>query len=74
MKEAAANLEFEEAARLRDELRRLEMRELEVPGSPAAAMRAAPAGSRPAKSFSPREALPAPSPAQKKARARRARR
>jgi excinuclease ABC subunit B len=31
MKEAAANLEFEEAARLRDELRRLEMRELEVP-------------------------------------------
>jgi len=31
MKEAAANLEFEEAARLRDELRRLELAELELP-------------------------------------------
>ena len=30
MKEAAANLEFEEAARLRDELHRLEHKELEI--------------------------------------------
>ena len=32
MREAAANLEFEEAARLRDELRRLEQMDLGVPG------------------------------------------
>ncbi|HEX6958220.1 MAG TPA: excinuclease ABC subunit UvrB [Ferrovibrio sp.] len=31
MREAAGNLEFEEAARLRDEIKRLEMSELEVP-------------------------------------------
>jgi excinuclease ABC subunit B len=40
MKEAAANLEFEEAARLRDEIRRLETSELGVraePGTPPAA-------------------------------------
>lgn len=36
MKAAAADLEFEEAARLRDELRRLEALELEVPMAPAA--------------------------------------
>ncbi len=36
MREAAANLEFEEAARFRDELRRLEALDLEIPvGSPA---------------------------------------
>jgi excinuclease ABC subunit B len=32
MREAAANLEFEEAARLRDEIKRLEAVELEMPG------------------------------------------
>ena len=32
MREAAANLEFEEAARLRDEIRRLETQELELLG------------------------------------------
>ena len=32
MREAAADLEFEEAARLRDELRRLEAQQLELPG------------------------------------------
>jgi len=31
MRDAAANLEFEEAARMRDEIKRLEMNELEVP-------------------------------------------
>jgi excinuclease ABC subunit B len=36
MKEAAANLEFEEAARLRDEIRRLEASELGVRADPAA--------------------------------------
>ena len=37
MRDAAANLEFEEAARLRDELRRLEAKELglDAPGMPA---------------------------------------
>ena len=37
MREAAANLEFEEAARLRDEIRRLEAEDLELkqPGQPA---------------------------------------
>ena len=35
MREAAADLEFEEAARLRDEIRRLENQDLELPpGSP----------------------------------------
>lgn len=33
MHDAAGNLEFEEAARLRDEIKRLEMNELELPGS-----------------------------------------
>ena len=32
MREAAANLDFEDAARLRDEIRRLEANELELPG------------------------------------------
>ncbi len=32
MRTAAANLEFEEAGRLRDEIRRLEQKELEIPG------------------------------------------
>ena len=36
MKEAAANLEFEEAARLRDEIRRLEASELGVKTDPGA--------------------------------------
>jgi excinuclease ABC subunit B len=36
MKEAAANLEFEEAARLRDEIRRLEASELGVKMAPTA--------------------------------------
>jgi excinuclease ABC subunit B len=37
MREAAANLEFEEAARLRDEIKRLEAKELglDAPGMPA---------------------------------------
>ncbi len=34
MREAAANLEFEEAARLRDEIKRLEAAEMELPGAP----------------------------------------
>ena len=33
MREAAAELEFEEAARLRDEIQRLENQELELPGA-----------------------------------------
>ncbi len=36
MREAAADLEFEEAARLRDEIRRLESQELELPVAGAA--------------------------------------
>ncbi len=36
MREAAGNLEFEEAARLRDEIKRLELAELEVPGGAVA--------------------------------------
>ncbi len=36
MREAAAELEFEEAARLRDEIRRLESQELELPTAGAA--------------------------------------
>jgi excinuclease ABC subunit B len=36
MKEAAGNLEFEEAARLRDEIRRLEASELGVKMAPTA--------------------------------------
>ena len=41
MKEAAANLEFEEAARLRDEIRRMEAAELGLtaPGCPSLANR-----------------------------------
>jgi excinuclease ABC subunit B len=35
MREAAADLEFEEAARLRDEIRRLEQADLGLPGEPA---------------------------------------
>lgn len=41
MKAAAANLEFEEAARLRDEIRRLEIADLGVPDAKAAARSAA---------------------------------
>ena len=37
MRDAAANLEFEEAARIRDEIRRLEANELELPGQALAA-------------------------------------
>ncbi len=40
MREAASNLEFEEAARLRDEIRRLEEAELGLPGAAAGASRA----------------------------------
>ena len=39
MQSAAANLEFEEAARLRDEIRRLEAAELEIASGPAIAFR-----------------------------------
>ena len=42
MREAAADLEFEEAARLRDEIRRLEQHELGLPVGPAAAAPLAP--------------------------------
>jgi excinuclease ABC subunit B len=69
MKAAAADLEFEEAARLRDEIRRLELRELEVPiARPGAA-----AGMAPRQAAS-HEAQQRPSPAQKKNRARSRRR
>ncbi len=69
MKAAAADLEFEEAARLRDEIRRLELRELEVPTArPSGA-----AGMAPRQAAS-HEALQRPSPAQKKSRARSRRR
>ncbi|OIQ90330.1 UvrABC system protein B [mine drainage metagenome] len=44
MKAAAADLEFEEAARLRDELRRLELQELGVSSVPSAAPRPAQPG------------------------------
>jgi excinuclease ABC subunit B len=37
MRDATANLEFEEAARIRDEIRRLKAQELELPGSAASA-------------------------------------
>jgi len=37
MRDAAANLEFEDAARIRDEIRRLEANELELPGQAVAA-------------------------------------
>ena len=37
MREAAADLEFEEAARLRDEIRRLEAQDLELPATDGAA-------------------------------------
>ena len=37
MRDAAANLEFEEAARMRDEIHRLEANELELPGQAASA-------------------------------------
>ncbi|SDG88041.1 excinuclease ABC subunit UvrB [Roseospirillum parvum] len=45
MKAAAADLEFEEAARLRDEIRRLESRELELPAGEAGRAWGATAGS-----------------------------
>ncbi len=35
MRAAAGNLEFEEAARLRDEIKRLEASELDIAGNPA---------------------------------------
>jgi excinuclease ABC subunit B len=64
MKDAAANLEFEEAARLRDELRRLEMRELEVPTARPSVLAGMAKGDQAQR----------PGPAQKKNRARRAKR
>ena len=39
MQNAAANLEFEEAARIRDEIRRLEASELEIGSGPALAFK-----------------------------------
>ena len=65
MKEAAGNLEFEEAARLRDEIRRLEASELGVKMAPTARApaRADPSASRPA---DPRPApCPLPPPARR---------
>ncbi len=47
MHDAAANLEFEEAARLRDEIRRLEAGELGLPGAPAAPVAPQAASGRP---------------------------
>ena len=64
-----------QAARLRDELRRLEMRELEVPGAPAGArLPQGQAGRSAATDGAPAGAQQRPSAAQKKNRARRARR
>ncbi len=74
MKAAAADLEFEEAARLRDELRRLEMRELEVPGAPMGALRAPAGNNATAAGMARPDGLQRPSAAQKKNRARRSRR
>ena len=39
MQNAAANLEFEEAARIRDEIRRLEASELEIGSAPQLAFK-----------------------------------
>jgi excinuclease ABC subunit B len=58
MRAAAGNLEFEEAARLRDELRRLEQLDLGVPATPEPR--------RPG----PRQAVTAPKPAGRKRRGR----
>ena len=61
MREAAADLDFEEAARLRDELKRLRATELAVVDDPTAKRPGAcprPAGAR----KSPRAAAPLPSP------------
>jgi excinuclease ABC subunit B len=44
MRDAAANLEFEEAARLRDEIRRLEEAELGLPGAAGSSRAPVPAG------------------------------
>ena len=76
MKDAAGNLEFEEAARLRDEIRRLEASELGVRMAPTARApaRANPSASRPsepAPSASPRPAASAPPRADAEVRARR---
>ena len=46
MRAAAADLEFEEAARLRDEIRRLEAQDLELPADTSFAGRVARADAR----------------------------
>src|SRR5437762_9262922 len=76
MREAAADLEFEEAARLRDEIRRLEQADL---GLPVALPNAAGAGSRPAdaprgRSIAGRARVSARAVARAKMRARKERR
>ena len=72
MRDAAADLEFEEAARLRDEIRRLEQGEL---GLPAAISRAAGRGEGPrGRSTAGRAGVSARDVARAKMRARKARR
>ena len=67
MKEAAGNLEFEEAARLRDEIRRLEASELGVKMAPTARARPAPStsASRPSRPAPAPSASPGPPPARR---------
>jgi excinuclease ABC subunit B len=56
MREAAANLEFEDAARIRDEIRRLEAMDLEIPVGGGASMTAKGLSSPKFGSYDPRPA------------------
>jgi len=69
MRSAAANLEFEEAARLRDEIRRLEMAEIGVPDSAEGGSRGRSTGGR--AGMSARDMTKAKMRARKERRARR---
>ena len=68
MRDAAADLEFEEAARLRDEIKRLEQMDLAIADDPLARGRVEGAGESPAP---PRPARPAGAPAGRAAAGRR---